>query len=211
MPPANPTESPDAAEQPNAAEQRLIGVLERAQAEGALGAWPIPDVVAHAREFVLALPQEATTVLDLGSGAGIPGLVIALDRPMAHLTLVDRRAKRVDALRRAVTALGWTARVRAVEADADSLASQPEWDGSQDAVVARGFGPPEVTLAVAARLARVGGWVIISEPPADQPSRWDPALLRQVGVGDPERHGRVVRFHVERSPDPAHPWGTVRG
>jgi len=180
------------------AEQRLSRLLERAQSEGALGAWPITDVVAHARDFVAALPLEAVKVLDLGSGAGVPGLVIALDRPLARLTLVDRRAKRVDALRRAITAMDWTSRVQAVEADADSLATQPVWAGSQDAVVARGFGPPDLTLEIAARLARPGGWIIISEPPADQPSRWDPTLLTRCGVSAPERLGRVVRFHVER-------------
>lgn len=182
---------------PPHAEQRLLEVLQRAQTEGALGSWPIPEVIAHAREFVAVLPHDTATVLDLGSGAGVPGLVIALDLPQVRVTLVDRRDKRVDALQRAVARLGWSERVSVVSADAATLAADPTWQHSQDVVVARGFGPPEVTLALAARLTRVGGHVVISEPPAGTPSRWDTELCASCGVGTPERLGRVVRFHVE--------------
>lgn len=184
--------------------QRLVAVLERAQTEGALGTRPIPEVISHARAFVAALPPEVENVVDLGSGAGIPGLVIALDRPEIRITLVDRRAKRVDALRRAVTALEWMARVNVLEADAHQLALDPARARLYDAAVARGFGPPRETLHVAASLVHPGGWVIISEPPDDVPSRWDPQWLTDSGAGAPERYGSVVRFHVEHptgSPD----------
>lgn len=177
--------------------QRLVAVLERAQYEGALGSRPIPEVIDHARAFVAALPQGLQHVVDLGSGAGIPGLVLALDRPELHLTLIDRRAKRVDALRRATVALGWTDRVTVAEADVFQLTSDPAWVHRCDAAVARGFGPPEETLRGAAALVRQGGWVVISEPPDTTPSRWDPAWLERNGVGTPERLGAVVRFHVE--------------
>lgn len=180
--------------------ERLAQLLERAQAEGALGAAPISEVITHARGFVAALPDQVATVLDLGTGAGVPGLVIALDRPAVRVTLVDRRAKRIDALQRAIIALGWGGRVVALEADAEALANDSAWHGGFDAVVARGFGAPETTLRVGTRLTRVGGWVVISEPPADHPSRWDAALLALCGVGQPERVGWVARFHVEHHP-----------
>lgn len=188
----------------NISYQRLVEVLERAQTEGALGTRAIPEVISHARAFVAALPPGVKNVVDLGSGAGIPGLVIALDRPEVQITLVDRRAKRVDALRRAVTALEWVARVTVLEADAHQLALDPAWARSCAVAVARGFGPPKETLQAAASLVHPGGWVIISEPPDDVPSRWDPQWLTDTGVGAPERHGSVVRFHVEHptaSPD----------
>ena len=63
--------------------------------------------------------------------------------------------------------------------------------GAFDAVVARGFGPPERTLRVATRLVRVGGAVVISEPPSGD--RWDPALLTELGVRR-RRVGPVSRF-----------------
>ena len=193
------------------AEVLLTSILERAQAEGALGARPIAEVIQHARSFVDAIPDDIHSVMDLGSGAGIPGLVVALDRPLLTVTLVDRRAKRVDALRRALTALGWEPRVAAVEAGADQLSRDPTWAGTQDVVVARGFGEPGVTLPIAGRLVRPGGWVIISEPPVEMGSRWETDWVQSLGMSPPERRGSVVRFHVEqqRGDTPRNPGGTT--
>jgi hypothetical protein len=80
--------------------------------------------------------------------------------------------------------------VAAVDAGEHDLA-----DG--DVVVARGFADPAITLPIAARLARSGGWVIISEPPPEHGSSWDRDWVHSLGVGMPERQGQVVRFHVE--------------
>lgn len=152
----------------------------------------------HARSFVSALPAAVNSVVDLGSGAGIPGLVIALDRPTVNVTLVDRRAKRTDELERTVLTLGWHPRVRVVCADTADLLGDPAWEKTFDAAVARGFGPPHLTLATAARLVRRGGWIIISEPPTHHGTRWEHRTLSNVGVSGPVRCGAVVRFHVER-------------
>ena len=178
-------------------EAALTAILQRAQAQGVLGARPIAEVLSHSRSFVAAIPDDAVSVVDLGSGAGIPGLVIALDRPTTRVTLVDRRTSRVDTLQRAIIALGWAERVVAVEFDAEVLSRDPAHQGGYDVVVARGFGDPAITLPIAARLARKGGWVIISEPPPDHGSRWDRDWVQSLGVGMPERLGQVVRFHVE--------------
>lgn len=180
---------------------RLEAVLARAQAEGALGSWPIADVVDHAREFVAALPPDATSVLDLGTGAGIPGLIIALDRPDLHVTLADRRGKRIDALRRACAFLGWTDRVTLVAMDAELMAREPTWRASFDVVVARGFAEPRTTLRLASQLCRHNGRVIVSEPPTTAASRWDPAWCQEYFVQPPHRVGRVVMFHVEHGRD----------
>jgi 16S rRNA G527 N7-methylase RsmG len=114
-----------------------------------------------------------------------------------RVTLVDRRASRVDTLQRAIIALGWVDRVVAVESDAELMSRDPAFQGTFDVVVARGFADPAITLPIAVRLARNGGWVIISEPPPEHGSRWDLDWVHSLGVGMPERHGQVVRFHVE--------------
>ena len=49
-----------------------------------------------------------------------------------------------------------------------------------DAVVARGFGPPEITLGLAVRLVRPAGRIVISEPPTGD--RWDSELLVALGL-----------------------------
>lgn len=154
----------------------LVAALEDAQRLGFLGQRPIPEVIEHARGFVRALQQleSLQTVLDLGSGAGIPGLIIAHDLAAVHVTLVDRRAKRTDVLERVIRRLGWQHRVMVVCRDVTAFVP----DRTIDAVVARGFGPPTFTLSQAARLVRPGGSIVISEPPGD--NRWDQRLLAEL-------------------------------
>jgi 16S rRNA (guanine527-N7)-methyltransferase len=151
----------------------LESVLAESQRLGFLGPRPVTEVIEHARGFVAAIPSFAGSVVDLGSGGGVPGLVIARDRPDLHVTLLDRRTKRTDFLERMVGRLGWHERVTVVAADAARfVAERPH---RFDVVVARGFGPPRTTLRYGAALVVTGGVVIISEPPVGD--RWDAAWL----------------------------------
>lgn len=151
----------------------LESVLTESQRLGFLGARPIPEVIAHAQGFVAAIPRPARTVVDLGSGGGVPGLVIARDRPELHVTLLDRRTKRTDFLERMVHRLGWHDRVTVIAADAARFVA--EHPHRFDVAVARGFGPPDVTLGYGAALVVPGGRIVISEPPTGD--RWDPTWL----------------------------------
>jgi 16S rRNA (guanine527-N7)-methyltransferase len=68
----------------------------------------------------LHLPAEATTVLDLGSGAGFPGLPIRLLRPELRVTLAESQHKKASFLREAVRVLGletevWAGRAELLE------------------------------------------------------------------------------------------------
>lgn len=160
-------------------DEGLIDVLARAREVGDLGDRPIPEVVEHSRHFVRALDGVTGRVLDLGAGGGVPGLVVAHDRPDLEVVLLDRRRSRTDALERAVRRLGWGDRVSVVSADAANhvIESREFYDG----VVARGFGPPAVTLTAASAAVTAGGRIVISEPPHDE-NRWDDGLLRSLGV-----------------------------
>ncbi|HSL74279.1 MAG TPA: RsmG family class I SAM-dependent methyltransferase [Ilumatobacteraceae bacterium] len=175
----------------------LAGVLRRSQELGFLGQRPIDDVIEHARGFVVALRDLApgSRVIDLGAGGGVPGLVIAIDRPDLRITLLDRRTKRTDFLEQAVRRLGWTDRVEMAATDvARFLADGPP---PFDAVVARGFGPPEETLRWATSLVGADGVIVISEPPAGD--RWDPAVLADLGVRRDPSDGRPVVARFVRS------------
>ena len=104
----------------------LVDALRDAQRLGFLGSRPIPEVIAHARGFVRALracenDRVIESVLDLGSGGGVPGLVIAHDLPAVRVTLLDRRAKRTDALERLVRRLGWQDRITVACTDVTNL------------------------------------------------------------------------------------------
>lgn len=175
----------------------LERLLREAQRVGAISARPVEEVIDHAAQFAAALPTGARRVVDLGSGAGVPGLVVAVLRPDLHCVLVDRRATRTDALRRSVLALQIGDRVAVECRDVADLVQDPAWQGRFDAAMSRGFGPPSQTLRWSRVLVRSGGAVLVSEPPAGTPDRWDRAQVAALGLRGPERVGGVAVFHVE--------------
>ena len=170
----------------------LEDVLGTAQRLGTLGALPIPDVIAHSRQFVDALIGITGSVMDIGTGAGVPGLIIAVDRPDLALVLTDRREARMDALARGVTAMGIRDRVKVLTGDVAVLGQNPEHAAKYDAVVCRGFASPEVTATLARPLLKNGGTLIVSEPPVLDPSRWPIDLLNRLGFDPPAYRPGVV-------------------
>ena len=174
-------------------ERRTVAdVLATAQRVGTLGDRPIDEVIAHARQFVDALPLEAERIIDLGTGAGVPGLVIAEARPQARLTLVDRRQTRMDALRLAVHGLGWPERITVITGEVEQLGKTPEHQWQYDAVVCRGFASPEITAQLARPFLKNGGSLIVSEPPIFDPQRWPDELCRTTHFSPPKHHLGVV-------------------
>ncbi len=99
--------------------------------------------------------------LDVGSGAGAPGLVLQLLRPELQLTLVEPRAKRVAFLRTALGQLRLGAQLESGRSDQlPALAC--------DVALSRATFPPPEWLAEGARLARHAVWVLLArgEEPA---------------------------------------------
>ena len=174
------------------AAEALREALASSQRLGMLGARPVDEVIEHARSFVDALVDVRGLVVDLGSGGGVPGLVIAAARPDLELILVYRRAARTDPLQRLLGRLGWQDRVEVRCADALDL----DLVSPADAVVARGFGAPELTARAATRLLGVGALLVVSEPPDDAVDRWQGiAGLERVPWPD---HRVAVLRHVPR-------------
>jgi 16S rRNA (guanine527-N7)-methyltransferase len=142
-------------------DERLIEVLDRAQTLGFLGPGSVAPHIEHSRRYS-ALLTEARSVLDLGSGGGLPGLVLVQDLPEATIVLLDARQGRVDALSRAIGALDARGRARAVCAQAEVAGHDVRYRGQFDVVVARLFGPLSWTLECAAGFVRLGGLVVVS-------------------------------------------------
>lgn len=174
----------------------LPRALEESRARGFLGPQPIAPQIAHALGFALSWESMRSTppssFLDLGSGGGIPGLVL-LDRWRTNATLLDSMTKRGDFLREV---LGWPdapPNGEVIVARAEEAARWPELDGVFDLVTARSFGQPSVTAECAVRFLKVGGLLIVSEPPAERGAgRWDSAGLSRLGLVA----ARTLRFHA---------------
>jgi len=142
--------------------------------------------ITHGRVLLDALPAGGR-VLDLGSGGGLPGLVLATARPDLGLTLLEARRRACRFLREAVADLGLTG-VDVVEARAEEAARRPDLRETFDAVVARSFGPPAVTAECAVGFLRPAGRLVVSEPPAEQgaaATRWPPHRAADLGFGAP--------------------------
>ena len=159
----------------------LLEVLERSKELGFLGPGAVRAHVLHARAF---LPEvaDASTVLDLGSGGGVPGLVLAWDRPGTELLLLDAMEKRCRFLEWAVDRLDRPlARVRCGRAE--ELARDPALRGGFDVVTARSFAPPPVAAECAAGFLHVGGRLVVSEPPQEGSiDRWPAGPLDELGM-----------------------------
>lgn len=156
----------------------LIRLLREAQRIGIVGPTDVESELTHARHFVPGIPPEARDVVDLGSGAGLPGLVIAHDLDRVAVTLVERRGKRADFLRRAVVALHLGPRVRVVGDDVAEMMRSPIHRHSFDVTTARAFGPPSWTLECAATLCRPGGRAVVSLPPDNDCAELDSAAAK---------------------------------
>jgi 16S rRNA (guanine527-N7)-methyltransferase len=101
------------------------------------------------------LVPEGSSVADLGSGAGLPGLVLALARPDLQVTLIEPMARRTAFLEEARTSLG-AKNVTVVRGRAEA------WSGPErfDIVTARALAPLSRLLTWALPLVAPGGAVL---------------------------------------------------
>jgi 16S rRNA (guanine527-N7)-methyltransferase len=160
VPPADKDEPGDSA---------LLEVLEDAREAGFLGPGPVDRHLQHAKGFTFLVRAEmgsgAAHLVDLGSGGGLPGLVIATDWPAATLVLLESNQRRAQFLEQAVRTCRLEGRVRVIHERAEICGRNSLYRANFDGVVARSFGSPAVVAECAAPFLRVGGWLIVSEPP----------------------------------------------
>jgi 16S rRNA (guanine527-N7)-methyltransferase len=168
---------------------------------GFVGPGPVQRHLEHADEF-LAVLRPANRLLDLGSGGGVPGLVLAARLPDTEVVLLDAGQTRTDFLQRAVRRLGWQGRVTVVRARAEIAGRDPAWRGTLDAVVARSFAAPATTAECAAPFLRTGGQLVVSEPPDETADRWPPEGLALLGLARDELATRVVASFTQVTPCP---------
>lgn len=195
-------------------EEKLFEVLDEARARGFLSDQPVARHVEHALGFadvMAALPANgvandwatgsatpgsaAGAVLDLGSGGGVPGLVLAAlaDPPPPKIVLLDGSKRRAQWLREAVALLGMSDVTEVIGERAEVVGRSLVYRRRYRLVVARSFGRPAVVAECAAPFLSVGGHLIVSEPPLDAvvaagessvaaPDRWPAEPLALLGL-----------------------------
>jgi 16S rRNA (guanine527-N7)-methyltransferase len=135
----------------------------------------------------------------------VPGLVLALEQPGTAWVLLEASVRRAAFLEASIAELDLGSRVSVVTERAERASRQDTMRGAFDLVVARSFGPPAVTAECAAGFLRVGGRLLVSEPPLDVPTtagRWPAGPLAELGLADRGRAGSV-RVLEQVAPAPA--------
>ena len=116
---------------------------------------PAEMVTRHLLDSLVVLPHVEGRTLDAGSGAGLPGIPLALANPALNVTLLDSNGKKARFLRHVQRALPLT-NVEIVEARAEAF--QPP--ARYDTVITRAFGSLREFLETTARLgAEHGRWL----------------------------------------------------
>ncbi len=104
-------------------------------------------------------------VIDVGTGAGFPGLPLALAVPSAEFVLLDSQQKRLDFLRTVIDAVG-ADNVRLVHSRAEDGARIPELRGRFDLAMARAVAPLAVLAEYLLPYVRVNGFALCWKGPA---------------------------------------------
>jgi 16S rRNA (guanine527-N7)-methyltransferase len=165
-----------------------------------------------AEETRVALNRPEARTIDVGAGAGFPGIPIKLVYPSVRLTLLEATGKKVTFLEHMIGLLALR-RVTAIHARAEELARDPAHREQYDLVLARAVAEMPVVAEYTLPFWKVGGWVIAQKGEAGAAEAWsaDQAikllggeLRRVVHVelpGLPEDRSLVIIEKVSPTPE----------
>jgi len=164
--------------------------LTRVPAEQAVGRHLVDSLCLLA----VHTPPEGAQVLDIGAGAGLPGIPLAIVRPDFRITLLDSHGKTVQFLQEACAALSLNATI--VQARAEEWAHAPEAREQYDVVVARAVAKMPILTELMTPFLKIGGvgLALKSASECDEISQAAPAA--QILGATLELH--AVRFETEQ-------------
>jgi 16S rRNA (guanine527-N7)-methyltransferase len=124
---------------------------------------PAEMVTRHLLDSLAILPHvQGATLADLGTGPGLPGIVLAIAAPGRQILLVDSNGKKVRFLREAIRTLGLDG-VRAVQSRVEQV------EGAFDCITARAFASLADMLGWGGHLLAPDGiWLAMKGKPADE-------------------------------------------
>ncbi|HEX6302307.1 MAG TPA: RsmG family class I SAM-dependent methyltransferase [Acidimicrobiia bacterium] len=105
--------------------------------------------------FASQIPRDLSTIWDLGSGAGLPGIPLAICLPTSDFVLIDRSGRRCDLMRRALRILDLP-NCQVQQADIAHL------EGTTDAIVSRASLSPDELRSVIPSYLNPGGVAVVA-------------------------------------------------
>jgi 16S rRNA (guanine527-N7)-methyltransferase len=134
-----------------------------------------------AEETRKALNRPDARAIDVGSGAGFPGLPLKLACPGLRLTLLEATGKKVTFLEHVVERLGLQ-RVTAIHARAEELAHDPAHREGYDLALARAVADLPVVAEYTLPFCKVGGWLVAQKGEAGAAEAWSAeAAIKRLG------------------------------
>lgn len=152
----------------------------------------VDNIVLDSLLFLKVLPASTSRVLDVGSGAGVPGIPLKILKPAIDLVMVDARRKRVSFLSAAIRTLGFEG-ARAVHTRIEDVETCEL--GGFDAIVARCTAGPMRLFGAVEQLLSANGVVVVAGPPVGGVHGPN---LRWMSVRNPVT-GRTRNFAIMRS------------
>lgn len=130
----------------------------------------------------IGLIPAGAKVADVGSGAGLPGLVWAITRPDLTVILIESLLRRATFLTECVHKLGLSGRVQVLRARAESASQRP---GTMDVVTARAVAPLGTLAEWGVPLLVPGGWLVaLKGESATEEIERDREVLERLGLVD---------------------------
>ena len=126
----------------------------------------------------------AVRVVDIGSGAGLPGLPLAIARPGVQITMLETTGKKADFIRSCIEGLGLE-NAQVIQSRAETVGQEEEHRGTYDAAVSRAVGAMSLVLEYSLPLVREGGRVLAMKGPrAEQELDEAGDALEKLGAGE---------------------------
>lgn len=168
--------------------------------------------VLLAEEARQALGRADPRVIDVGSGAGFPGIPLKLVCPRIRLTLLEATGKKVTFLEHLIARLGLR-RITAIKARAEELGQDPDHRAGYDLALARAVADMAVVAEYTLPFCKPGGWLVAQKGEAGPAEAWAAEkAIRLLGgelrrvlpvelPGLPENRSLVIVEKVSPTPD----------
>lgn len=119
-----------------------------------------PLLRSHSIASVAEAEQTQVRAIDIGTGAGFPGLPVAIARPDWHVTLLDSTRKKIAFLNSIIDRLGME-NATAIAGRAEEIGQQSQHRERYDLAFARAIGPAVVCAEYALPLLKIGGLTLL--------------------------------------------------